>query len=130
MRTFPFGAFTSSIPNAVRRRKLGLSPIVTSASAPDFTNALRSIVRSPLSALELGRAERQSDDLCESGELWRGAEWPPLKRGASRVGVPGIPRVGAIRPSRLRRLRHIAAGGDVRVDVHRLRALEIGGRRL
>jgi hypothetical protein len=38
------GALTSSIPNAVRRRKLGLNPIVTSASAPDFTNALRSIV--------------------------------------------------------------------------------------
>jgi hypothetical protein len=27
----------------VRRRKLGLSPIVTSANAPDFTNTLRSI---------------------------------------------------------------------------------------
>jgi hypothetical protein len=37
------GALDSSIPNAVRLRKLGLKPIVTSASAPDFTNALRSI---------------------------------------------------------------------------------------
>src|SRR6266540_265150 len=130
MRTFPFGAFTSSIPNAVRRRKLGLSPIVTSASAPDFTNALRSIVRSPLSALELGRAERQSDDLCEPGELRSWTESPPLKLRASRIGVPGIPRVGAIRASRLSRLHHVAAGGKIRVDVQRLRPLEIGRRRL
>src|SRR4051812_45219339 len=60
INTFPFGALSKSIPNAVRRRKLGLSPIVTSANAPDLTNALRSI----LDYLKVPRAYCASDHCC------------------------------------------------------------------
>src|SRR5688500_17534434 len=76
MRILPLGADKSSIPNAVRRRKLGLNPIVTRASPLDFTNTLRSIRSScvtcdplALPALEFGRPERQAYDLRHARQL-------------------------------------------------------------
>ena len=41
--TFPFAAFGNVIPNVVRRRNDGFSPIVTSAIAPERMKTRRSM---------------------------------------------------------------------------------------
>src|SRR5687768_10877663 len=70
MRIFPFRAPCSSAANVARRRKLGLNPSVTSASAPSRTKTLRCItISSALLALEFGTAERETDHLRESAQL-------------------------------------------------------------
>src|SRR5687767_382604 len=76
--TLPRRARSRSAANAVRRRKLGERPRVTSARAPDFTKTRRRMggrgsggegAVSRSAALELGAAEREPDDLREG--RWR-----------------------------------------------------------
>src|SRR2546423_2844994 len=104
MRTFPFGAFGSAMPKVTRRRKLGLSPIVTSASAPDFTKTLRSI-KAPLKTAKttpdyrtdcwLLTAPSSAFDLCPHSSLNQQSAMPlvltPQSSIFSDVGIQVIP---------------------------------------
>src|SRR6188768_3170988 len=80
---------SSSAPYAVRRRKLGLRPIVTSAIAPDFMNTRRSIglsfvcVGAGSTPLEFRRADREPHHLRQSLELHG-----PTQRRLARAEPP------------------------------------------
>src|SRR5688500_3497244 len=92
MSVLPLGALSSSAPNVVRRRKPGLKPSVTSASAPDFTKTLRSMtISSP--TLEFRRAEREANDLCDAVQLRKGRAGTTKRIVASGTRVPSRLRV-------------------------------------
>src|SRR5688500_9646542 len=84
IRIFPRAPRRSSRANAVRRRKLGLSPRVTSANAPERRNTLRCIERrlriadcglrianERLASLEFRCAQRKADDFSETVQVLR-----------------------------------------------------------
>ena len=83
----------SSAANVARRRKLGLSPIVTSASAPSLTKTLRCITMLPgYRRWNSGLPKGEPDDLRKSAELREPLEPAlPLHRRPATRHVPSIP---------------------------------------
>ena len=89
------------MPNAVRRRKLGLSPIVTSANAPDFTKTRRCMgspsgagirvrrVRGRPPGRDPGLRVRSELHRCLGRRCHRGLSQPPVASVASAASSPG-----------------------------------------
>src|ERR1043166_9325634 len=91
MRPFPVGAFGNSMTNVTRRRKLGLNPMVTSASAPDFTKTRRSIKDSQKKLQTdygLLPAVISAFDFCPTSSLRQQSAMPLVLRPQSSILVP------------------------------------------